>query len=282
MADKKCDVSVIIPSYDGLRGGNVPKLLDDLKRQSLKGFELYIVQGVKPNGKARNEGVSRTSGDYIVFIDDDVRLGNKFVIENLIKSLKADEGIGIAGTSRLLPPDANKFQKRASLELPRSIFPVVKNIVETDMATHDCMAIRRKVYELVGGENEKLVRGTDPDLRHRIRKNGLKVVAVPHTWIYHPLPYNINSLIKKGFKNGIGAVWVFRNFPHMVYETPEGKVQNFVPRRNFIYRAVRGLVRILLALWTFKFILLTYQVAYALGYLTGLFKSDEEIEEIIF
>lgn len=275
-------ISVIIPSFDGYRGGNVHELLDDLKRQSLRDFELHIVQGIKPNGKARNEGVKRTSGDYIVFIDDDVRLGNEFVIENLIKAIKADEGIGIAGTSRLLPPDANKFQKRASMELPRSIFPVVKNMSETDMATHDCMSIRRQVYESAGGENERLVRGTDPDLRYRIRKKGLKVVVIPDTWIYHPLPGNVNSLIQKGFKNGIGAAWVFRNFPELAYETPEGNVRNFVLKRNFIYRTVRGLMRILLALITFKFILFTYQIAYAWGYIHGLFKSDEEIEEITF
>ena len=276
------NISIIVPSFDGYRGGNVPKLLDDLKRQSLKGFELHIVQGIKPNGRARNEGVKLAKGDYLVFIDDDVRLGNEFVIENLIKALKQDEDIGIAGTSRLLPPDANKFQKRASMELPRSIFPVVKNMVETDMATHDCMAIRRQVYESVGGENERLVRGTDPDLRYRIRKNGLKVVVIPDTWIYHPLPDNVNSLIQKGFKNGIGAAWVFRNFPELAYETPEGNVRNFVPKRNFMDRAVRGLMRILLALVTFKFILLTYRLAYACGDITGLFRSDEEIEEITF
>lgn len=275
-------ISIIIPSFDGYRGGNVPKLLDDLKRQSLRDFELHIVKGIKPNGKARNEGVRRTSGEDIVFIDDDVRLGDEFVIENLIKALRTDEGIGIAGTSRLLPPDANEFQKRASMELPRSIFPVVKNMSETDMATHDCMAIRRQVYESVGGENERLVRGTDPDLRYRIRKNGFKVVVIPDTWIYHPLPNNVNSLIQKGFKNGIGAAWVFRNFPELAYETPEGNVRNFVPKRNFIYRAVRGLMRILLALITFKFILLMYQLAYACGYICGLFKSGEEIEEITF
>ena len=279
---EKQNISVIIPSFDGYRGGNVPKLLDDLKRQSIKDFELHVVKGIMPNGKARNEGVRLAKCDYLVFIDDDVRLGNEFVLGNLIKTLKQDEGIGIAGASRLLPPDANNFQKRVSKELPRTTFPVVKDIVETDMATHDCMAMRKEIYESVGGEHEKLVRGTDPDLRYRIRKKGLKVVVIPDTWIYHPLPDNLKHLIQKAFKNGIGAAWVFKNFPHLVYEAPEGNVRDFVPKRNFPYRVIRGLMRILIALFRFKFILLSFQIAYAYGYVCGLFKSDKEIEEIIF
>lgn len=275
-------VSIIIPSYDGYRGGNVPKLIEDIKNQSFKNFELHIVKGVKPNGKARNEGVKNAKGEILVFIDDDVRLGNSEVIKNLIEPFSQYKTIGISGTSRFLPPDANKFQKIAEVQIPRSYFPIVERITESDMATHDCIAIPKDIYEKVGMENEFLLRGTDPDLRFRVRKAGFKTIIVANTWIYHPLPQSLAELAKKSFNNGMGSGWVFRHYPEFVYEVPEHGELPDVARRSFLYRVIRVILRIILALITFKFLRLIFTVSYGIGYLYGMIASEKTIKKRIY
>jgi len=65
----------------------VEKLLGDLERQTVQDFEIIMPIGIKPNGKARNEGVRKAKGRYLVCVDDDVRLGHERVIENLLKPL---------------------------------------------------------------------------------------------------------------------------------------------------------------------------------------------------
>jgi len=87
-------VSVIIPSLDGHRSGNVEKLLTDLEQQTVQDFEILMPIGIKPNGKARNEGVRKAKGRYLVCIDDDVRLGHERVIENLLAPLLEVERTG--------------------------------------------------------------------------------------------------------------------------------------------------------------------------------------------
>ena len=91
--------TVIIPSLDGYRDGNVEKLLEDLKRQTLRDFELKIIKGVRPNGKARNTGAKGAKGNILIFIDDDVRLGHNKVLHNLIKPLEADDSLVMTGAS---------------------------------------------------------------------------------------------------------------------------------------------------------------------------------------
>ena len=83
-------VSIIIPSMDGYRDGNVPKLKESLSEQTYKDFEIHVVVGISPNGRARNEGVKRTTGEILVFIDDDVTFGNDRVVENRPRIIKKE------------------------------------------------------------------------------------------------------------------------------------------------------------------------------------------------
>ena len=76
-------LSVVIPSGDTSRGSNLERLLEDLQSQSRPPDEVEVVRGERPNGHARNVGVSRTTGDVLVFLDDDVRLGTPDILKNL-------------------------------------------------------------------------------------------------------------------------------------------------------------------------------------------------------
>ena len=266
-------VSVIIPSLDGYRGGNLPKLLEDLNKQTVHDFEVIIVKGESPCARSHNMGVQSASGEIIVFFDDDIILGNNKIIDNLIKPIIKDKSIGISGASQLIPPDANRFQKKCSKEFDRFEFPVVSEMVESDMATHAAKAIRKEVFTGVGQENEKLIYGDDPDLRYRVRQAGYKIVVVPDTWIYHPPPKDLSSFLRITFRRGKGAAQDFRHYPDLIYETPPANATIFVPRRTFLYRALRFFSQNIEAIINLKLIFLSVRISYGLGYITGLSKE---------
>ncbi|MFA5793496.1 MAG: glycosyltransferase [Candidatus Brocadiia bacterium] len=263
-------ISIIVPSLDGYRQGNVPRLVSALKEQTISDFELIIVKGERPCARAHNIGAARAHGEILVFFDDDIILGNNSVIENLIRPVIHDSSIGISGASQLVPPDANRFQKRCAEQMGRFQFPVIKTIRDSDMATHAGMAIKKDVYMKVGQENENLIYGDDPDLRARVRKAGYRVVIVPDTWVFHPPPENWRVLVKTAFQRGKGSAIDFWFHPDLVYDTPTGEVTDFVPRHSLVYRLFRGFVQICSALINFKAILLSVKVLYAIGYALSL------------
>lgn len=273
IAKENPSVSVVVPSRDGYRGGNVPKLIDDIKKQTHQNLELLLAKGITPCSRAHNVGAQSAKGEIVVFFDDDVRLGHNRVIENLIKPLLEDRSIGITGASQLIPPDANWFQRKISQEFSRVQFPVVSTIVESDMATHAALAIRRDVFIKVGRENEALMRGDDPDLRFRVRQAGYKVVVVPQTWVYHPPPQRLIDFLRKSIQSGRYAAYDFWHHPDLIYETPPETATRFVPRRSFSYRILRFIFQNLTALFQCKLIFLFVRTCYGAGYTLGLLRE---------
>ncbi|MFH1228168.1 MAG: glycosyltransferase [Planctomycetota bacterium] len=269
-AKEKPFVSVIIPSLDGYRQGNVLNLLKALKDQTISDIELIMIIGEKPCARAHNAGADKAHGEILVFFDDDIILGNNRVIENLIGPVINDDSIGISGASQLVPPDANRFQKRCAEQLGRLQFRIVGKITDSDMATHAAMAIRKDVYIQVGQENENLIYGDDPDLRARVRKAGYRIVVVPDTWVFHPPPDNWRILVKTAFQRGKGAAVDFWFHPDSVYDTPPGDVADFTSRHSFPYRVVRAFGQICRAVLGFRMILISVRILYGLGYALSL------------
>ena len=201
-------VALIVPSLHG----DAAALEGDARRQSRPPEEVIVVAGVRPNGRARNDGVRRTAATVLVFVDDDARLGDEGLIERLIAPL-ADPAIGVTGSAKLLPPDAPPFQRRVAREVPRIEHAVVKAPLETNPPldrhgyseiTTTCAAMRRAVWEEVGGFDEHLLRGVDTEFLRRMRKRGYRMVLVPDTWVWHPAPATLWALVRKHYLYGIG------------------------------------------------------------------------------
>ena len=219
-------IALIIPSLDG----QVAALLESVRRQTLQPIEIEIVRGVRPNGRARNQGVARTTAPLLVFVDDDATLGDEHVIANLVVPLLDDPTIGVTGASKLLPPDAPAFQRWVAREVPRIVHPVVAQPLETNPdppsfyceITTTCCAMRRAVFEQVGGFNDTLVRGVDTEFFVRVRRatppdpthgHPYRLILVPNTWTYHPAPATLKALLRKQFLYGLGHAQEVRRDP---------------------------------------------------------------------
>lgn len=260
-------LSVIIPSWDGHRDGCVPRLLESVGRQSYADFEIIVIKGVSPQGKAINQGASQARGEILMILDDDSLLADDDVFARLMQTLDDDEKIGMAGASIVIFPDANAFQKRAALQFPRFHTPVVDSVTDSDLACHGCCAIPRRIFDAVGGEREDLLRGLDPDLRVRIREAGYRVVLAPQARIYHPLPASWGKLLRIFFRNGFGSAYAYKFQRDHVFETHESLHDGgFQPRTTLPYRLARYPLRLIKALADFQFMRFGAYCSYALGY----------------
>ncbi|MFH1622834.1 MAG: glycosyltransferase [Candidatus Omnitrophota bacterium] len=270
---KLAKVSVIIPSLDGFRDGNVDKLKSDLGEQTFSDFEIKIVKGVKPNGKARNVGSKDAPGDILVFIDDDIRLGHKKVLENLITPLITDSDIVMTGASVRLAEDATYSQK--AYEKVRSFTSAVSDVLDYEgKISHACLAIKKSIFEEVEGEKENLITGTDIDLKIRIKNKGYKTAVVPNTWVYHLMPNSLRKLSKEAFNCGFGLAYAVKVVPH-VFGLPKIKFIDYQIKTKtgaFFYRIMTTLLRIPFYILTLRPIHFLYYFFYLLGHIYGWVK----------
>jgi GT2 family glycosyltransferase len=270
-------VTIVIPSLDGDRGGKLKDLLNSLRFQTFKSFEVRLMLLDPRQGRAINRAVHSARGDIIVTLDDDTQIGHPRVLENLVNALDGNPAIGIAGASTIPAAGASRFQRAACRQIPRRYFPVVERLVDSDMAQHPCLAMRRDVFEEVGGEDEELVRGLDPLLRHRVRQAGYRVVIVPYTWVSHPLPESRRKIFRMYFRNGRGSAFAHRHFPERVYELSDGSPKPSAARRPLIYRALRYPRRMLGSLLSWQWIKLISEVGHLAGYLSELLAGERRL-----
>ncbi len=222
----EAQIALIIPSLDG----GVEPLLESVRAQTLQPAEVAVVRGVRPNGRARNQGVAQTGAPILVFVDDDAVLGDRHALVNLVAPLLDDPTIGVTGASKLLPPDAPAFQRWVAREVPRIEHPVVAQPLESNPdppsfyceLTTTCCAMRRAVFEQAGGFDNQLIRGVDTEFFVRVRRQQAstpagavhyRFVLVPNTWTYHPAPATLRALLRKQFLYGAGHAQEVRRDP---------------------------------------------------------------------
>ncbi|MBP8251947.1 MAG: glycosyltransferase [Herpetosiphon sp.] len=217
MSNKIPEFAVVIPSL----AGEIANLRASIERQTWQPCQIEVAVGVRPNGKARNLATAKTSAPLLVFIDDDAVLANDDAFEQLLMPLVADASIGVTGASKLIPPDAPWFQRWVAREIPRIEHAVVSQPLESNPdppsfyceITTTCCAMRRAVYDDVGGFSNDLVRGVDTEFFTRVRRNGYRFMLVPHTWTWHPAPANLWALLRKHWLYGYGHAQEVRRDP---------------------------------------------------------------------
>ncbi|MBI3722765.1 glycosyltransferase family 2 protein [bacterium] len=214
MPAKRPDCAVVIPS---LRA-RVRLLLEDLSRQTVAPATIEVVRGVRPNGRARNEGVRRALAacpgvDLLAFIDDDARLLEDDALERVLAPLERDPSLVVSGAAKVLPPGATRFERRVAREVPRVTHAPVREDMESNPAvsgygfsevTTTCCAIRRSWLERAGGFREDISRGVDTELFFRLRREGARFVLAADARVAHGAPRDLASLLSRMAELGEG------------------------------------------------------------------------------
>lgn len=149
-----------------------------------------------------NLGAAEGNGDVIVFLNSDTIPGDGW-LRNLVAEF-VDPDIGVVGARLLYPRERDKRIRgriqhagvaRNPAGDPYHIYwnypandPKVTRRLEINAVTGACMAVRRDIFESLGGFDEKAYPGgqyEDVDFCWQVRTLGLKVIYQPKACLFH-------------------------------------------------------------------------------------------------
>lgn len=145
-----------------------------------------------------NFGEKEASGDYLLFLNNDVEVINPRWMEEMLGNCQRPE-VGITGAKLYYPDDTIQhagtiigiggIAGHAFLNMPRSRTGYLhKASIQMNLSavTAACMMMKRSVFEQIGGFEEKLtVAFNDVDLCLRTVQAGYLVVYNPKVELYH-------------------------------------------------------------------------------------------------
>jgi glycosyltransferase involved in cell wall biosynthesis len=192
-------ISVVIPAYN--EEPFLPRCLDALKKQTFRDFEIIVIAGgqdatasiarkfetiVIPQTNrgiagARQKGFAAASGAIIASTDADTVVPENW-LESIAELFRQHPGAGtVAGHFQLYDgPAFVRFWIRVSLNLMPVILKVVPGLWNFGGFN---FAVKKDVFEKIGGFDMDRDFGEDIDLCRRLKKNG-KVVFAPSLIVY--------------------------------------------------------------------------------------------------
>jgi len=190
------DVEIIV-SDNGSTDGSI-ELLRERFASSIRLLENGENLGF---GTAVNRGFKAATGDFLVFLNNDLVLEPDSVSQ-LAALLESDDGIGAA------VPKILYYEKRGTLNsfgvlihytgiaCPYKIDQADDPDLElTETACGGIFMFPRKIYETIGGFDEDLfLYHEDHDLSWRIRLAGWKLMATPKAVLYHHYKFNKGTM----------------------------------------------------------------------------------------
>lgn len=223
--------SIIVPVYN--RPGEVKELLDSLSAQTVKPFELLIIEdGSKErcdhlldhyrsfftvryfykdnSGRSdtRNYGMERAEGDYLLFFDSDVILPPAY-FEKLEETMKNGYCDCFGG------PDAadssfSDMQKAVSHAMT-SFWTTGgirggKAVMEKFCPRTFNMGFSKEVYRKVGDFKDMM--GEDIDLSIRIRNAGFNIRLIREVYVYHKRRIDMKRFFKQVNNFGQARIWL--------------------------------------------------------------------------
>ncbi len=232
-------VSVVIPAYNAAR--YLGQAIDSVLQQSFQDFEViivddgstdetasivqsfadprvhYLYQDNQERSRARNRGVSASTGEYIAFIDaDDYFYPQKLAWQ--VAALNANLDIGLVAGGLAWVDDAGKelMLFKPWLAHPR---PDLKYLLFRTLSNLGATLIRKRCIHLVGGFAENLSHCEDWDFWLRLAVAGCRMAWTKEI----VLAYRIHSenSVRQALKMRTGAIAVLEAFFNNSALTPE-------------------------------------------------------------
>ena len=235
--------SIIVPVYN--RPDEVDELLESLTSQTLKDFEVVIVEDgskitckdvcdkyanilhlhyyYKENsgpGQSRNYGVERANGEYVLIVDSDAVAPAGFMqaIDDELQRQPSDAWGG---------PDAahesfTDVQKAISYAMT-SVFTTGgirggKKQLDKFYPRSFNLGIRREAYLALGGFSKTRfskmsLYGEDIDFSIRIYKAGYSCRLFPEAWVWHKRRTDFRKFWRQVYNSGYARINLWRMYP---------------------------------------------------------------------
>lgn len=169
-------------------------------------FELVPLDRNLGFGAANNTGVEKSSGKYLIFLNNDTVVKDSFFANKIQSVFESDASIGII-QPKIIVLDSNpprhdyaggyidKFgftNRRGESEIDAGQF---EQAAEIFYAKGAALAIRRELFERIGGfDSDYFIHYDDIDLCWRARLTGYRVLYAPVTVAYHSKSRTISRL----------------------------------------------------------------------------------------
>ena len=229
--------SIIVPVFN--RPDEVGEFLDSLSRQTVKDFEVVIVEDgsqrpckdvcdgftgkldikyfMKENsgpGQSRNYGAERASGDYLIILDSDVVLPESY-LQAVSDELSQEETDAFGGPDRS-HPSFTDTQKAISYSMTAFLttggIRGGKKKLDKFYPRSFNMGIRRDAYQTLGGFS-RMRFGEDIDLSIRIFKSGYRCRLFPDAWVWHKRRTDFGKFFRQVYNSGIARVNLYKKYP---------------------------------------------------------------------
>jgi GT2 family glycosyltransferase len=202
---------------------------------------------------ARNQAVRMSSGDILLFLDNDVYSWSANWADDLVQPLICDRGCGAVGPMLAFPPDGTIIQSAGGGTTAQGHFGLlgrgqvasIENFHTRKLVSWlpaACLACRRETFDLIGGFDESLdpiSLGEDIDLCFKIHSLGCAIIFDPTVRLLHFEGSTFNNSKfsynkKQAFINNIRIIrrrWR-SHFPAMPLATDE-QIRYYLIRKNY-------------------------------------------------
>lgn len=269
--------SLIVPVFN--RPDEIKELLESLTKQSFTDFEVIIVEDgseldcravvekykdrldikyfYKENERpaiARNYGVQRAQGEYVVFVDSDVIVPAKY-FEIVDRELTKDP-VDAYGGPDAAAPDFNNLQKAISYSM--TAFLTSGKIrsgqkIDRYYPRSFNMGVRRDVFNEIGGfPVTKMWPGEDMVFAIEIIRRGYRTKLIPGAFVYHKRRNTLKSFFRQVLRFGKTRYIISRVYPETF------KIFYLFPSL-FVFGTI-GLLALSLWQWWFSLFVLGYGV----------------------
>lgn len=224
------NISVIIPTRNG--GKTIGQLLSRLREQSIKLSQIIIIDSsseddtlnicknfdtdiVRINaasfnhGGTRNLASSRATGDILIYLTQDALLKDPKCIENLLKPILENHEVAAAYSRQVPKEDAKPVERFArafnypSEKKIKEIEDLPKLGIKTFFFSNSCSAIRKSVFEEVGGFPENVIMNEDMFLAAILLQKGYKIAYQADAIVSHSHNYSLFVQFRRYFDIGV-------------------------------------------------------------------------------
>lgn len=146
----------------------------------------------------RNQGMERSRGEYVVFVDNDVMLRTRTWCERMVAALEADHTLGAVGPKLVYPFPPFLIQFAGGNVSPSGRVEFAGRGEPRDETRFNsprcvqcfitaCMMVPQRVIQKVGEFDEAFnpVQYEDIDYCYRIREQGWQILYLPEVEFYH-------------------------------------------------------------------------------------------------
>ena len=166
-------------------------ILDEFQKKKLGKNITIITSGSKTIAFKRNLGVKFAKTPMVSFIDSDAYPGNKW-LNFILDSFNRNKNISIVGGPNVSPSTSN-IEKKLVANIKKKFFvtldPKIKNKSNLEYFISYLpsvnLVIKKKIYQQIGGMNEKVNTGEDTLFMNMLKKKNIKVVFNGKAYVYH-------------------------------------------------------------------------------------------------